>query len=226
MYTVLFEVRPHGDRWDDYLNYAGMLRPELQDIEGFIDNIRYRSLRRPGWLLSLSTWETEKALIRWRTHAQHHEVQTKGRQEILGDYRLRVGRVSADTDPPNGRHVVPREVERTEVGDASSVILVDGRRTPDLVRNTTPEQVAVSLHVDVHAPDLVSWEVFEAVLSPGDVIAMLGHREPANSRQMPHAHDPASGTRYREIDIIRDYGMRARAESPQYFPAAGPALES
>jgi hypothetical protein len=32
-----------------------MLRPELEQVEGLIDNIRYRSLTREGWILSLST---------------------------------------------------------------------------------------------------------------------------------------------------------------------------
>ena len=41
-----------------------MLRPEIERIDGFIDNIRYRSLTREGWILSLSGWRDEKALVR------------------------------------------------------------------------------------------------------------------------------------------------------------------
>src|SRR3984957_6412260 len=41
MFSVLFEVRPRGDQWDAYLDYAKMLRPELEQIDGFIDNVRY-----------------------------------------------------------------------------------------------------------------------------------------------------------------------------------------
>jgi hypothetical protein len=33
-------------------------------IDGFIDNIRYRSMTRPGFILSLSNWRDEKALVR------------------------------------------------------------------------------------------------------------------------------------------------------------------
>jgi hypothetical protein len=41
MFSVLFEVHPKSDQWDAYLGYAKMLRPELEQVEGFVDNIRY-----------------------------------------------------------------------------------------------------------------------------------------------------------------------------------------
>jgi heme-degrading monooxygenase HmoA len=100
MFSVIFEVHPKAERWDDYLGHARLLRPELEKIDGFVDNIRYRSLTRPGWLLSLSNWRDEKALVRWRTHALHHAVQEKGRFEIFHDYHLRVGQISRDTSSP------------------------------------------------------------------------------------------------------------------------------
>ena len=103
MFSVLFEVHPKPDRWEAYLAYAKMLRPDLEGIDGFADNTRYRSLTRPGWILSLSGWRDEKALVRWRTHARHHAVQVKGRFEVLLDYHLRVGQVTGDTHPPLGQ---------------------------------------------------------------------------------------------------------------------------
>ena len=45
---------------------------------GSFDNTRYRSLTREGWILSLSGWRDEKAVVRWRTQMRHHEVQDKG----------------------------------------------------------------------------------------------------------------------------------------------------
>src|SRR5215469_9604320 len=96
MFAVIFEVHPKPERWDAYLGYAKMLRPELEQIDGFVDNQRFSSLRRKGWLLSLSIWRGEKAVIRWRTHARHHEVQQRGRTDVFGDYHLRVGEIIAD----------------------------------------------------------------------------------------------------------------------------------
>ena len=48
MFSVIFEVLPNRENWDDYLDNANMLRPELEREKGFVDNIRYRSLTREG----------------------------------------------------------------------------------------------------------------------------------------------------------------------------------
>src|SRR5215510_10323789 len=69
--------------------------PELETIDGFFANIRYRSLTRDGWIPSLSSWRNEKALVRWRTRMRYHQAQEKGRAEILADYHLRVGQSNA-----------------------------------------------------------------------------------------------------------------------------------
>ena len=92
MFSVIFEVLPNKENWDDYFDNAKMLRPELEQVGGFVDNIRYKSLTREGWILSLSNWRDEKSLVHWRTRMRHHEVQQKGRDEILADSHLRVGR--------------------------------------------------------------------------------------------------------------------------------------
>src|ERR1700749_1674908 len=73
MFSVIFEVHPKPEQWDAYLGNAKMLRPELENIAGFVDNIRYKSLTRDGWILSLSGWRDEKAVVRWRTRARDHE---------------------------------------------------------------------------------------------------------------------------------------------------------
>ncbi len=77
MFAVIFEVNPDPSRFTAYIEIAKSLRPELQAIDGFVENIRYRSLTRPGWLLSLSTWADEKALVRWRTRERHHLAQER-----------------------------------------------------------------------------------------------------------------------------------------------------
>ena len=61
MFSVLFEVQPKPEKWDEYLGNAKMLRPELEQIEGFVENIRYKSMQREGWILSLSSWRDEKS---------------------------------------------------------------------------------------------------------------------------------------------------------------------
>jgi heme-degrading monooxygenase HmoA len=218
MFAVLFEVAPYADQWDAYLGYARMLRPELEQIDGFVTNIRYRSLTREGWLLSLSDWRDEKALIRWRTHAQHHEIQEKGRFEVFRDYHLRVGQVTQDTRVPAGLVLREQRLDETEVGEGSVVTLVDAQRSPDWVTSSSPEEVAAWLGLRSDEEGLLSWDVFDAVLTPGDVIVLLSWRDDAAADSFEAASVMPDGARVRRVRVIRDYSMFDRREAPQYYP--------
>ncbi|MGH3246513.1 MAG: antibiotic biosynthesis monooxygenase family protein [Trebonia sp.] len=220
MFSVLFEVNPHHDQWDAYLGSAKMLRPELEQIDGFVDNIRYRSLTRPGWILSLSGWRDEKALVRWRTHARHHDVQVRGRTEILADYHLRVGQVTDDTRTPPGYHLTEQRLDETETGEATTVTLINATWAAELVSSGTAEQSAAALGLDASAPGLMSWDVFDAVLTPGDVILMLSWRALADASAYEGRLPRPANSRRRRIRVIRDYGMYDRRENPQYYPDA------
>ncbi|WP_240513130.1 antibiotic biosynthesis monooxygenase family protein [Halomonas campaniensis] len=60
MIAVIFEVLPHSDRKQDYLDAASALRQHLEDIDGFISIERFESLTHPGKILSLSLGGTKK----------------------------------------------------------------------------------------------------------------------------------------------------------------------
>ena len=103
MFTVVFEVHPAPGKKDAYLGLAKRLRPILETIDGFVDNERFASKRREGWVLSLSTWRDEKSVVRWRSQGEHHNIQGQGRNGIFSDYHLRVCEVTADSRPPDAR---------------------------------------------------------------------------------------------------------------------------
>ena len=96
MYAVIFEVKPHTGREQEYLAIAQSLRSELEKIDGFISVERFASLYNEGKLLSLSFWRDEAAVERWRNHMQHRAAQRRGREEIFADYRIRVANVVRD----------------------------------------------------------------------------------------------------------------------------------
>jgi heme-degrading monooxygenase HmoA len=128
VFSVIFEVHPKPEQWDAYIGNATMLRPELEQVDGFVDNIRYKSLRRAGWILSLSGWRDEKAVVRWRTATRHHMVQERSRTEILLDYHLRVGQITQDTDVPAGHTIWEQRLDETEVGEGTTITLIDAKR--------------------------------------------------------------------------------------------------
>ena len=96
MIAVIFEVWPSEGRRQDYLDLAAALRPQLEQIEGFVSIERFESLTEPGKVLSLSVWRDEKAIEQWRRVEEHRAAQAKGRGGIFRDYRLRIAGVIRD----------------------------------------------------------------------------------------------------------------------------------
>lgn len=96
MIAVIFEVIPGEGQTDPYLDMATKMRPLAEAIPGFISVERFQSLTNPGKLLSLSFWEDEAAVIRWRQLSQHRGAQKAGREVMFDDYRLRVVSVIRD----------------------------------------------------------------------------------------------------------------------------------
>ena len=96
MIAVIFEVWPKTDRKSDYFDIAATLKPELENIDGFVSVERFASLSDEGKILSLSFWRDEDSVRRWRTNLNHRAAQGRGRGEIFRDYRLRVATVLRD----------------------------------------------------------------------------------------------------------------------------------
>ena len=216
MFAVIFIVQPKQDRFDDYLNLAKLLKPELEKIDGFIDNERFGSKRTAGRVLSLSTWRDEKAVIRWRTLGVHHEVQKKGRREIFEDYHLRVGEITADNEVPKGQELRELRFDTTETGDAKVVTISELAPAKD----GTP--ASADLVADLGLPKsstdgVIDQEVFESIYNPGKLLLLVSWRdEVAAERRKPRT--VAEGKlRHRSVRVIRDYGMSDRREAPQYY---------
>jgi heme-degrading monooxygenase HmoA len=219
MFSIIFEVHPKSDQWDEYLANAKMLRPELEQVEGFVDNIRYKSLTREGWILSLSSWRDEKSVVRWRTSARHHEVQEKGRNQILLDYHLRVGQLTGDTHIPQGYKLVEQRLDETENGQGTAVALLTAKRPETWGELPPAKEIAQWFGLAPDANDLMSWDVFDAVLTPGDLILLTTWRDAKASEEFGMKLQLGKNVRYRNVRVIRDYGMFDRHEAPQYYPA-------
>jgi heme-degrading monooxygenase HmoA len=220
LFCVIFEVHPRSGQWDAYLGTARMLRPELERIDGFVDNVRYRSLTREGWILSLSSWRDEKALIRWRTRAPHHAAQERGRNEIFSDYHLRVGQVTSDTYVPEGHGVTEQRLDETQAGAGTTVTLITMSRPLEEADMSSLPDCAGWLGLDPWSEGSTSWDIFEAVLTPGDLVLLVSWRDAAAAQAYEDMHPIKKGFRARRIRIIRDYGMFDRREAPQYYPDA------
>jgi heme-degrading monooxygenase HmoA len=94
--AVIFEVWPHPEARQTYLDMASALRSRLDAIDGFVSIERFESLSDPKKLLSLSFWRDEAAVAAWRAVEAHREAQVAGRGSIFADYRLRIASVVRD----------------------------------------------------------------------------------------------------------------------------------
>jgi len=217
VFMVIFEVKPKPERWDDYLRSARWLTPELEQVDGFLANERFRSGRRDGWVVSVSTWRDEKALIRWRTRAAHHGMQERGRAEVFHDYHLRVGEVAADTAAPRG-HVPPgQRFDATAVGSAKVVTVTQRTlaRAP-AASGVAPRAASLDEHRGGTPPGLVDWDVFDGLADAGTRLWLRWWQDAEAARAWLAAASAAD--RHRMVRVIRDYSMVDRAEAPQYYP--------
>lgn len=96
MIAVIFEVEPAEGRKGEYLDIAAAMRPLLDEVEGFISVERFQSLTDPRKILSLSFFEDEAAIARWRNLTAHRGAQARGRSAVFDDYRLRIAQVVRD----------------------------------------------------------------------------------------------------------------------------------
>ena len=96
MIAIIFEVLPAEGQKDAYLDIAAKMRPMVEQVEGFISVERFQSLTNPDKLLSISFFEDEDAVARWRQLAAHRSAQERGRDGVFSDYRLKVCHVLRD----------------------------------------------------------------------------------------------------------------------------------
>jgi heme-degrading monooxygenase HmoA len=217
MFAVIFEVQPKQGRFDDYLDLAKSLKPQLEAIEGFIDIDRFGSKRMKGRVLSLSIWRDEKAVVRWRAQGDHHGAQQKGRFEIFEGYRLRVGEITADTAPPAGTPVEQTRFDETQVGSAKVATITEVTPRHDGALDVDALRADVGLRAD--ADGLIGQETFESIYNPGKLLLLASWRDAgAASLWAPATPAAAKAVRHRQVRIIRDYGMHERREAPQFYP--------
>ncbi|KAG8527983.1 uncharacterized protein KY384_006899 [Bacidia gigantensis] len=214
VFSVIFEEKHNSEHWSTYVAGAKILRPISESIPGHIDHILYRSLTREGWNLSLSSWANEKALVRWRTTKEHCKYQDMGRNKLLVDYHLRVGLNVQDSHGA----AAAGSLEQTEVGDATMILLHDIVKSPDWVKEKTPENIANSLGLRQQQLGLVQWDVFDEVLQPGHVLLLSCWKDQSATLAFEGEYNWENGVRLRTVQIVRDYGMFDRREAPQYYP--------
>jgi heme-degrading monooxygenase HmoA len=219
MFSVIFEVLPAEGKKDAYLDLAKHLKPILESIDGFVDNERFESQLRPGWVLSHSTWRDEKSLVRWRTEGEHRKVQEKGRFEIFQDYHLRIGDVTADTDPPRDAPIKELRFDETEVGNAKFVTFTEITPSKGADFGNQANRLWAHLGLDLTKNVVVEHDVWSSIYNPGKMALLVSWTDAkAADTWSPNQVDGIDRLRHRKIRVVRDYGRFDRREAPQFYP--------
>ncbi len=219
MFSVIFEVLPAEGKKDDYLDKAKYLKPIIETIDGFIDNERFESRRKPGWVLSHSTWRDEKSLVRWRTQGEHHAMQEKGRFEVFQDYHLRIGEVTFDTDPPKQGPIRELRLDETEVGLAKFVTFTEITPAKGAAFTAQTDLLPAHFGLDLKDGVIVDHDIYDSIYNPGKLALLIGWKNAeAASRWSPRKIDGVETLRHRRIRVVRDYGRFDRREAPQFYP--------
>ncbi len=198
MLVLFFEVTPHADTAQEYLELAAKLKPELDASGGCLFLDRYRNLSREGSLLSYQLWRDEAALTKWRVNSQHHKVQTVGRTRIFEDYRLRVAQVVRSEEPGQPPWLPQRLnfYNDPAVRAARYLAIVESQQASVAPTAATKVESFASIY---HAGEYAHLLELPSLDAGVDVCA-------ANR-----------GARIRVTEIERDYGRFDRAEAPQFF---------
>jgi heme-degrading monooxygenase HmoA len=211
MFYVIFQVKPSESGYQEYLQTAAALRPQLDHIEGFLSIERFRSIARKGWILSLSKWADEASLVKWRTTPEHHEAQKAGRDRVFEDYRLRVAQMTVRVQSGADEQ---KQVHRTSYRSAQGAA-----RFVSVLEIAGLEPVTID-----PVSNVCEIEWYESLADPGKRALVIGwNSEEAACQWHYHTHTVLNAMEdvTHELSLAeleRDYGLFQRTEAPQYYP--------
>jgi heme-degrading monooxygenase HmoA len=194
MFALFFDVLPHPGHDGHYFDRAASLKAELDRNGGVAMLERFRSLDRPGWILSHQIWADMASMDRWRGNGDHRRAMHDGRQEHFADYRIRVASVIGEIEFHEGLAVV----HSTTLAPNEAI---DGRLVFVAIRGG-------------QAFDAANAERFESVYRPGQfaTIAVVG--DAATGDALLRSAAEAGCESARLCLVSRDYSLTDRKEAP------------
>ncbi len=202
MHALLFEMKPRDGHEEHYFRHAAALRPRLEQHDGLIYIDRFKSLVRPGVILSHSMWRDEASLAKWRTDTHHHNSQAAGRNKHFEDYRLRISHVLEHAE---------KERDMREWSDEGAYSAPDSR---------TPRFLVIVASKDKPFSDL--GEAYLSVNFDDAYVNVIDAGSRSAGREIRASADENPAVEKASLCMVsRDYGMFDRAEAPQYFSPVG-----
>lgn len=201
MIAVLIEAEPRNGQWDAYLAEADSLQSRLEQSPGFVGDLRYRSLLRNGWILSLSEWSDEDSVAGWHARTSDDDARWL---EIVADYRLRIGQIVSDTQMPERGEAAERR-DGPGAAQGTYVTLINARQTPQWVAASNPQEMALYLGFDLYSSgDCISWDIFDSLSTPGEIILAVTWKDAQSARDHAATELVPDDARVRVVRVVRD----------------------
>ncbi len=199
MHALFFEMSPRPGHESHYFDIAAALRPVLDQNAGLLFIDRFKSMSRPGVILSHSLWKDEASLAKWRTDTKHHAAQVAGRNVHFSDYRLRIAQVIASTAPGEAIQNAPEHYAYND---------------PDI----RPERHLVIIE-STREPFGRDGEPFSSVNRDNAFVSVVSVDTKMQGEHLLGAASASGTVQSAKLCLVsRDYGMHHRAEAPQFFP--------
>lgn len=126
--------------------------------------------------------------------------------------------MTRDTRPPNGYMVHDQRADETQAGKGTTLTMISISRPVGWAERETPESIAAGIGLANEAWGLIEWDLIESVTIHGLVVLMMLWSDETDARSFEKKAELLEGARLKRIRIVRDYTMRDRRESPQYYP--------
>ena len=202
MLALVFEVSPREGHESHYFERAAILRPRVEANPGLLFLDRYRSLSRPGIILSHSLWKDKASLEAWRTDKVHRSAQDAGRNTHFADYRIRIAPVIDHVEPDIAHSDSANSVDRTSTSEFGN----------------EPGQVPVKFLLIVASLgplDCQSGETFESLNRTGVNLTIATENTLSAAREfVSQMRGISQVSDIKCCTVLRDYGMFDRAQAP------------
>jgi len=195
MHVLLFEVLPKPGHERHYFERAAALRPIVERNPGLLFLERFKSLSRPGLILSYQLWQDEDALAAWRRDSDHKGAQQAGRAVHFADYRIRIATVLPEAREPHGGFSGAGQ-------SAAHVVIVSSSKEPYRQAG----------------------EAFSSVTRADAYLAVIEATDEADGRRaLDQAVAQGIVEEARLAAVSRDYGMHRREQAPSDLSSEPPA---
>jgi hypothetical protein len=121
---------------------------------------------------------------------------------------------------PTGYALTEQRLDETDVGEGTTVALINATRPAEWKQTNNPYDCAEWLGLNPWAADTTLWDIFDAILPPGDLILLISWKGAAAAQAYEDASAPNDKARVRRVRIVRDYGKYDRREAPQHYADA------